>query len=157
MSLTMVSDRLDNEEHKITNDEMMQALQTAAGFSEALIKQMWAKILKKDQDDLFGEETTDIVGMINLDTKPGVTHNSYSLKLDFVDSTDRVDMAQFKSTPYIYDEILRLIKAAELYWTYCIHKYSLPDLSLWRSSWGTLFVAGAPESLQHIGVRVIKR
>ena len=141
-----------------TEEELVQSIQTAAGFSESIVKQLWALVLRKDISDMFNNEDIPIdVGAITLDAKKGSGQTSYSIKLDIVDPGYRIDTLQFKSMPYIFDEMSRILAAAELYWSYSKKTYNLPELDLWRSDWGTLFVAGAPESMKHIGIRIIRR
>ncbi len=146
----------DSEETKLTDEQKLQALQTSAGLSELIVKQLWAIILKKDITDIFGNNNVVDTGAIVLDAKNNNYH-SYTLKLELVKHTDRIDVLQFKDMPHVLNEMVRILQAAELYWTYCGHEYKLPPLNLWRSDWGTLYVAGAPNDIPHIGIKIIKR
>lgn len=145
---------MSDEEKNATEEQVVQGLQTAAGFAENVVKTLFAKSLHKSIEELFGDEMTDHIGGIKLDPKPGADVCGYALKLDIVPSTYRVDVAQFKNKPYIYDEMIRLITACETYFQYCKKTYNLPDISLWRSNHGTLYIYGAPETIPHIGIRV---
>jgi hypothetical protein len=141
-----------------TDEELVQSIQTAAGFSESVVKQLWSIALNKDSDDIFGDEDTmATIGAITLDAKEGSNATSYSIKLDIVGADERPNMLQFKDIPYIFNEIDRILMSAELYWSYCKKTYKLPEFTLWRSDWGTLFIAGAPPTMKHIGVRIIHR
>jgi hypothetical protein len=150
------SEQKDN--NVATDEELVQSIQTAAGFAECVVKQLWALVLQRDISDTFNNEDIPTnIGAIVFDAKKGSGQASYSIKLDIVDSTYRIDTLQFKSAPYIFDEMSRLLTAVELYWSYSKKTYDLPELDLWRSDWGTLYVAGAPENMKHIGIRVICR
>jgi hypothetical protein len=158
--MSIVKSHKNDAERVATEEELIQSIQTAAGFSEPVVKQLWSLILKKDLSDIFDTDDDDMpsdVGAITLDAKDGSGQMSYSIKLDIVDPNDRIDILQFKDIPYIFDEMSRILTSAELYWSYCKKTYKLPELDLWRSGWGTLFVAGAPDTMKHIGIRIIRR
>lgn len=157
--MSVVETKNEEEEGVASEENLVQAVQTAAGFAEPVVKRLWAHILKKNIDDLFDDidDMPDNVGAITLDAVAGSGQSSYSLKLDIVDCKERQDMLQFKDIPYIFDEMSRILAAAELYWKYSKKTYNLPELDLWRSDWGTLFVAGAPPTMNHIGIRIIHR
>jgi hypothetical protein len=146
-----------DEDSVATVDELIQSVQTAAGFAESVVKRLWSYALNKDMSELFDDDNDAHVGSIALDAKEGSGQTSYSIKLDIVNHDDRVDMLQFKNIPYIFDEMSRILAAAELYWSYSKKIYKLPELNLWRSNWGTLFVAGSPQTMKQIGIRIIRR
>ena len=145
------------EKKESTMEELTQAVQTAAGFAENIVKRLWCEALHKDTEELFGEDgITDHIGIIRLEPREGSNAPGFALKLDLVPHDYQVDVAQFKNMKYVYDEMTRLISAAELYWQYCTNNYKLPQLDVWRSNYGTLYVAGTPPEISHIGIRVNK-
>jgi hypothetical protein len=144
-----------NDEKKVaTDEEVVQGLQTAAGFAENIVKKMFSIGLHKELDELFGDELIDHVGVIKLEPKPDTDTCGYTLKLDIVPATYKVDVNQFKTKPYVFDEMVRLLTACETYWQFCKKTYNLPNISLWRSNHGTLYISGAPATMSHIGIRV---
>lgn len=146
--------KVDVSDELATDEQIVQGLQTAAGFAENVVKRLYAISLHKSITELFGDEMTDHIGGIKLDPKQGSGACGYSLKLDIVPSSYKVDMFQFKKMPYVYDEMVRLLSAAEYYFQYCKKTYNLPDISLWRSYNGTLYICGAPDTIPHIGIKV---
>ena len=156
--MSMVTNEENAAPKTATDEELVQSIQTASGFSEAVVKQLWSIVLNKDLDDIFGDdEVSSTAGAITLDAKDSSNVASFTIKLDIVNADERPNMLQFKDMPYVFDEIDRILTSAELYWAYCKKTYNLPGLTLWRSNWATLYVAGAPETMKHIGVRIIQR
>ena len=137
-----------------TDEEVVQGLQTAAGFAECIVKQLYSKALHKSLEELFGDEQCDRIGAVRFEPIEGSGVAGFTLKLDLVDKTYRVDVKQFKEQTHVLNEMVRLIGACETYWQFCKKTYNLPNISLWRSDFGTVYVAGAPDTLPHIGIKI---
>jgi dihydrofolate reductase len=139
-------------DEKVSDEQILQALQTAAGFAETVVKRLWCLTLGKTAKELFGEEMADHIGVIKIDAKEGSGDPTFFLNLDLVDSSYRVDMEQFKKIPIAYNEMTRLFSSLDIYWDYCKKNYGLPDLHIWKTIWATAHIAGAPPDSQHIGI-----
>lgn len=144
-------------EKSFTDEEITQALQTAAGFAEKPVKNLIRLTLNKDIGELFGDDgIPNDAGVIKMEPKEGSGAEPFNIKLQVVPSTYRMSLKKFGRHTYAYDEVVRLINAAQMYFKYAKNLYNIPaGLMLWRTSHGNLKFAGAPSDANHIGVIIL--
>jgi hypothetical protein len=143
---------INEKDSVITDEQLLHALQTAKCLTENVVKNLWCITLNKTYEELFGTDLPNDIGSIIIEPKKDMDIPTYILKLGLVDSSYRINMIQFKKIPMVYNEMEILMSSVDLYWNYCKTTYNLPDLVLWKSVWGSFYVAGSPYNSKHISI-----